>query len=256
MLAGGLALAPAAGARGTATLSLDVVFSLNGTISVTLPDGTPVGSTSGAPTVIPAGYYTLMLTGPGGCTTVPYFQLSGPGNDVLNNLDEGEESTVVENADFLPNSTYTWTDEANPNLVYTFSTSATVEGTPPPVAPPSGISAGVSSGKSASSTQDYVGSDIVPLRGTLSGTVGANGALSLLFKGRKVATLTAGRYTFTVADKSKTGGFVIEHGSRTAVSLTGGAFVGTHSASVELTAGQWSFSSGLLGKKTYFIVTS
>jgi hypothetical protein len=54
-----LVLAPAANAGRHATLSLTVTFTANGVVTVTLPDGTPVGSTGGAPTVIPAGYYTL-----------------------------------------------------------------------------------------------------------------------------------------------------------------------------------------------------
>ena len=69
-----LAFAPGAGA---VSLSLDVSFSATGQISVTLPDGTPVGSTSGAPTVIPAGFYTVVLSAPGGCTELPYFDLEG-----------------------------------------------------------------------------------------------------------------------------------------------------------------------------------
>ncbi len=63
------------------------MFAANGTISVTLPDGTPVGSPGGAPTVIPAGFYAVMFSGPAGTTGVPYFQLTGPGVDILENMD-------------------------------------------------------------------------------------------------------------------------------------------------------------------------
>lgn len=70
-LAGMLAFAPGAVGARAATPSLDVTFFPNGTITVTLPDGTPVGSTTGAPTVIPAGFYTVQMTGPGGCSSYP-----------------------------------------------------------------------------------------------------------------------------------------------------------------------------------------
>src|SRR5262245_60155275 len=65
LLAVGVLLAPGAGARKDANLSLNVNYTAAGLVTVTLPDGTPVGSTSGAPTVIPAGYYSLNLSGPG-----------------------------------------------------------------------------------------------------------------------------------------------------------------------------------------------
>src|SRR5215467_15717999 len=78
------------GAEGASPLTLNVAFSANDTIAVTLGDGTPVGTTSGAPTVIPAGYYTVQISGPMGLPDgLPYFQMTGPGVDLLNNLNEG-----------------------------------------------------------------------------------------------------------------------------------------------------------------------
>ena len=75
-----LVAAPVARGQGSrGEHSLDVTFFANGQISVALPDGTPVGTTSGAPTVIPAGVYTISVLGPGGCTQLPLFDLSGPG---------------------------------------------------------------------------------------------------------------------------------------------------------------------------------
>jgi hypothetical protein len=76
LLAALLVLAPAAGARDAADLSLQVTFTATGSISVTLPDGAPVGTTSGAPTVIPAGYYTIHFSGPLNVAAgMPYFNL-------------------------------------------------------------------------------------------------------------------------------------------------------------------------------------
>ena len=116
VLAGVLLAAPTAGARQTANLSLNVTFFTNGQITMALPDGTPVGTTSGAPTMIPAGYYALMMNGPGGCTSLPHFILKGPGENVVDNLTEGEVTNFQYNAYFLPNSTYTWRNDANPGV--------------------------------------------------------------------------------------------------------------------------------------------
>ncbi len=118
-------------AASAANLQLNVTFSATGQITLTLPDGTPVGVTSGTPTVIPAGFYTMNLIGPGGCSTLPYFDLRGPGNNILDNMDQGEEANKTDNATFLPNSTYTWRDDQNPSVVYTFVTDSEVLGSAP-----------------------------------------------------------------------------------------------------------------------------
>src|SRR5205823_1318597 len=97
---------------------------LNGTITLTLPNGTQVGSTSGAPTVIPAGYYVVAMTGPGGCTAVPHFDLRGPGEAIHDNLNEGESDYFEYNAYFKPSSTYVWTSDAAPGVTHTFVTSS------------------------------------------------------------------------------------------------------------------------------------
>ena len=123
-----LLLAPSAGARQAANLSLNVNFFTNGTITVSLPDGAPVGTPSGAPTMIPAGYSAVMLNGPGGCTTLPHFILKGPGESIIDNLTEGEVSNFLYNAYFLPNSTYTWSNDAAPGVVHTFATTGDITG--------------------------------------------------------------------------------------------------------------------------------
>src|SRR4029078_12851971 len=114
-----------------ANLSLYVSFFANGNISVTLPDGAPLGSTSGAPTVSPAGFYTLVFSGPGGCTALPYFHLTGPGTNIVSNMAEGAASRGTTPANLLPSSTYVWSDDAFPGVLHTFVPSAVVEGSPP-----------------------------------------------------------------------------------------------------------------------------
>ena len=126
-----LAVPPATEATSSANLSLVVSFFANGTISVTLPDGSALGATSGAPQVIPAGFYTLLFSGPGGCTSLPYFHLTGPGTNIVTNMAEGETQKTTNTANLLPSSTYVWSDDAFPGVMHTFATSAVVEGSPP-----------------------------------------------------------------------------------------------------------------------------
>jgi hypothetical protein len=251
LLAALLVLAPGASARTAASLSLVVTFSTNGTITVTLPNGTPVGSTSGTPTVIPAGSYTIMLVGPGGCTYLPVFELRGPGENILDDMRGGEWETYQYDAYFLPNSTYTWRNDANPAVVYTFRTSADVLGTPS-----ANGASGAPSGKSSTvGSQDIVGSGIVPFRGTLNGSVSAAGRLTIAFKGKSVSSLKAGRYTVVVSDKSSTNGFLFQKLKHHAMSVTSGSFVGKRSVSLTLTSGKW-LVLPQFGKATYSILVN
>src|SRR6478672_9672504 len=129
-LAACLALLPSVGtARTAADLSLTVTFTAGGGVTVTLPDGTPVGSTSGSATVIPAGYYTLNLFGPGECINLPLFEVAGPGVSLQDDMRGGEVSRNTLFANFLPNTTYTWHIDRSANVIHTFRTSADVVGT-------------------------------------------------------------------------------------------------------------------------------
>ena len=84
------------------------------------PDGTSVGTPSGAPSVIPAGYYTVLITGPMGLPSgLPYFHLSGPAVDLLSNLNEGGVESDTEHVTLQPSSLYTWTDDALPGVACT-----------------------------------------------------------------------------------------------------------------------------------------
>ena len=103
-----LAISPAAQARSEANPVLTVTFTISGQISFTAPDGTPLGTSSGTPTQIPAGYYTVQMNGPGGCSNIPYFDMNGPGVNVAENLLEGELASDQLNTYLAPNSTYTW----------------------------------------------------------------------------------------------------------------------------------------------------
>lgn len=243
-------LAPSAGARTAANLSIDVSFFTNGTITVTLPNGSPVGTTSGSPTVIPAGYYAVMLSGPGGCTSLPHFVLNGPGENIVDNLTEGEVTNFQYNAYFQPNSTYTWKDDANPSVVYTFATSGDIQGSPPPQPGHAGIQA---SNHGTAQSQDVLGSAVATTRGTLAGSVSAGGTLTLSFEGKPAATLAAGRYTLKVTDSSRQSGFMLVKAKHT-LTVTGMAYVGERTATVTLTSGRWTFEAAPGGKATAITV--
>jgi hypothetical protein len=243
-------LAPSAGARTAANLSIDVSFFTNGTITVTLPSGSPVGTTAGSPTVIPAGYYAVLESGPGGCTSLPHFVLTGPGENIVDNLTEGEVTNFQYNAYFQPNSTYTWKDDANPGVVYTFATSGDIQGSAPAVPGHAGIQA---STHGTAQSQDVLGSAVATSRGTLAGAVSASGALTLSFKGKPAATLAAGKYTLKVTDASKKSGFMLVK-AKQKVTVTGMAYVGKRTATVTLTAGRWSLETAPGGNATAITV--
>ena len=237
-------------AHGAASLALEVTFSANGTITVMLPDGTPVGSTSGAPTVIPAGYYTILLSGPMGLAAgLPYFHLSGPGVDLLSNLNEGGLASDDESATFAPSSSYTWTDDSMPGVVWTFTTSSQSVGAPPaaPVSPDSGPPAPGS---------DVVGSAIVPERGTISAVLSADGALTVRLDGKRTTSLAAGRYRIAVTDGSERSGLTLAKQGHPAESLSGVAFHGRRSFAVDLTAGRWTFARSPGGRAASSLLVS
>jgi hypothetical protein len=241
-------VASAAQGRTAAPLSLKVNFALNGAITVTLPNGTPVGSTGGSPTVVPAGYYIVDMNGPGGCAAMPHFTLRGPGVQIFDNLNEGESDHVEYNANLLPNSSYAWTSDAAPGVVHTFVTSSDVVGTAP-AQPANGLS---SSNHTTVKSTDFVGSQILPTRGTITAAVSSAGRLSLAYKGKSIGRLSAGRYTIAVTDKSTMSGFTLQKRRHAATPLTGRTFVGKKSAKVELTPGNWVFTP-IGGKQAYTI---
>jgi len=225
--------------RPAANPALFVNFFTDGTIAVTLADGTPVGSTGGTPTVIPAGYYTMVFSGPGGCSALPNFKLSGPGMNLVATMYEGAMSKGPSTASFTPSATYSWIDDAFPSVVHTFSTSSEVVGTPPPTTTTKTSSP---RGKPVTS-KDVVGSQVASTVGTIAGSVNAAGRLTIAFKGKSVGSLKAGRYTIAVRDGSSKVGFSVrKSGQARSIAVTGPAFTGGHSVAVRLTAGRWLFS--------------
>jgi hypothetical protein len=249
-LAAGLVVVTAGQSRSLNTLTLVVTFSASSTVSVSLPDGTPVGTTSGTPTQIPAGYYGIDMLGPGGCVQQPLFHLHGPGEDLVNDMNGGDATSEYFQAYLAPNSTYTWgTDNANIGVVHTFVTGPVVEGTPPAKT----VVGGSTTTKPTS--QDIVGSAIQPMRGTLTGQVSAAGVLSVSFKGKSLTHLAAGRYRINVTDGSSSRGFLVQKAPNAPVAVTGTTFTGKRSRTVTLSAGRWTFEPAA-GKPAFTIVVA
>ena len=250
-----LALGAAVGSARAAQANpaIEVVFTTGGSVAASLPDGTALGATTGSAPVIPAGYYAVDLSGPGGCILQPLFDLEGPGVSVISDMAGGEATVQVFNVYLRPNSTYSWrTDNVNPGTVWTFATSTNVVGAAsgsPTYASSASVSAPGGSASGHASSENAIGSALVtpappPYRGTLSGSVSAAGRVALAFRGKAVASLAAGRYTLAVLDRSSRS-LVLETASRRAVLRIGAGPAGAQqAATVTLSAGTWLFTTG------------
>jgi hypothetical protein len=227
-----------------------VVFRSDYTFFAYLADGTPVGTTSGAPTTMAAGTYKLILDDTS--ETDMDFDLAGPGVKLVTDMSHAEEGSAAWIETFAPSSTYTFRDDQHPATVWTFQTSASS-------VPASGTTtttcASCTTPQTLTGPTDVVGSQVVPHRGSLAGSVSSSGKLTLDFKGKPVTSLRSGGYAVTVVDKSPRGGFVLQGVHRAPVTLTKPAFVGTRTVTLNLTAGQWAYSTPG-GIKSYFIVTT
>jgi hypothetical protein len=219
-------------------------------ITVTLENGTPVGTTSGAPTVIAPGLYNLFMDDSAGVEG-PEFDLRGPGVNFVESMFYGEVPSASFTATFEASSTYTWRNNEQPNVVFTFATASS-----------GGVTGSGGAGGTGSSTSktgkpsvDIVGSDIVPFRGALDAIVYKSGALSLTRSGKKVAFLKTGRYTFSVDDESSKHGFSVQVLKGKPKTITGVAYVGSHNVTVALKPGRWFYFTPA-GKRTTFFVTS
>jgi hypothetical protein len=247
------------GATGNAAVSstLYAGFDADGNIRLTFADGTMIGTPTPPGTVVPAGTYTIQVNNNGldDAGGQHFFHLLGPGVNlsVGNNL----YATLTWTATFLPGSTYVYQDDQNPTTIReVFGTPGSGAGTvapPPPQTVPGASSSG--SGTSAPTSNNVVGSAIVPFRGTLVGTVGPTGKLTLTITGKPVTSLETGRYRIAVTDRSPKSGFTVQKSHAEANSVTGVPFVGKHSVTLTLKPGQWFFYPTFVGTKTYFLVT-
>jgi hypothetical protein len=236
------ALVWAGGSQAAVSQLIYVYFDVDGGLQVRYVDSSNVGST------IPPGTYTINLNSNGAddFAVDHIFHLSGPGVDFKATNTNTQATFSVT---FQAGATYVIQDDLDPKIRQTMlATTATGAGPTPTTTTPTSTT---KTPKPTSS--DIVGTAVVPFRGKLAATVDAAGKLALTTKGRPVATLKAGLYTFTTVDKSATRGFDIQKLKAGAIVLTGIAYKGTHVATINLKAGQWTFFSPN-AKKNYFIV--
>jgi hypothetical protein len=87
----------------------------------------------------------------------------------------------------------------------------------------------------------------------LSANVGTTGKLTLTYLGKAVGSLKSGSYKVAVVDEASKAAFYLQRRNNAATRVSGASFVGKHSVTLTLKAGQWSFYSTPV-RRTYFIV--
>ena len=214
-------------------------------------------------TTLEPGTYQLMLQADDfqSCASgLPDFRLTGPGVSVETPIDAGNGSAANFQINLQPSSTYVAQDSSQPLSRITFVTLASGAPAAPTIQGGGGggstvtTSSGGGSGKSAIGTSTGATGD--PLRGALLGLVNATGKLSLTEKGKAVASLKSGRYTLTVTDESSRSGFTIQQSTKSPSTVTGVAFVGKKTETLDFKPGQWLFYPSVVGSKSYFIVSA
>jgi hypothetical protein len=175
-----------------------------------------VGTSGGAPTQIPAGYYTIEMNGPGACDQLPLLEIKGPGVDIFSDMTSGEVDYMSEEALFKPSSTYTWHNNNQPGVFYSFTTGPQIVNAAPTAQP-------VTKGQHGTvSSSSIVGS--AATRGTIA--IALDGGKA---KVKAPSPLRRGRYRIAVDGVTT---LLLRKGSRT--------IAVTRSATVTLAAGRWS----------------
>ncbi len=226
-------------------------------IGLTFDDGTPIGSQARTPPTIPPGAYTIRVVDD---ATEHNFHLMGPGVDVA--TDTGATSSPTWSVTLQPGSTYKFQCDTHFDFMYgAFQTSGTASSSGGSTSggsssTSSSSSSSSSGGSSSSGTNSTTSKPTVSLRGTLAGTVRAAGKLTLALQGKAVSKLKAGRYKITVADKTSARSFVVKEKGHPGITISSASFVGTHSTTLNLTAGQWTFYTSAGAKSTSSFVVS
>jgi hypothetical protein len=252
-----LSLLGASGARPAAILpTIYVNYTMDCTFSIVDDTGKPV--TSVAPgqyqidvrTPVPFGTIPKNFSDMTACKGMPQFQLTGPGVNIATTLTAGCESDEAYPAVLQPNATYVATDGNQPSVARgTFTTLAS--GSAQTITSPY-TSSHFGKGTPNSS---IVGSGLTA-KGTLMAVVAPSGAVTLTQGGKAVKKLAPGRYTFSISDKSAKSSFgLLGPKTQATKHLTTAPFVGRKTATVNLTAGRWTFLSGL-AQIHFFLVGS
>ena len=251
------ALAGTLGVHGSraAEPSLTLNVNVNGSLEAVLGNGTRIRTSSAPGAVIPPGPYLVIVRSdvPDSLDIFHVFHISGAGLNLSSDLLPCENPREVNTVTLRPNSTYTYEDSRHPDLArVVFTTSG--DGSSSETSGSSGGPSGANYSGSVSNSE-VLGSAVVPFRGTLLGTVGSGGKLTLSRNGKSVSSLKQGRYKIAVDDKTPKGGFTIGRPHSPSVTVTGSAFVGKHTVTLRLKAGQWTFYSSP-AKKHHFVVSA
>ena len=233
-------------ARADTYPAIYVTFQQNHTFAITLADGTPVGTTTGAPTVIPGGTYQLFLNDTSGA--IMQLDLSGPGVSLNTNMTNGEDLAAAYVETFQTNSTYTYRDDYQQNSpVLDVRHLERDRRERRRAATRARARLRVRRRRRAAAEPRprarLIGSatKTVPFRGTLLGAVTPAGGLALDQGGKSVGILKAGKYKVKVTDRSKKSGFNLQEIRKSGTTVTGTTFVGTRSVTIDFKAGQWFF---------------
>jgi plastocyanin len=236
-------------ARSDAAVSptMHAVVHQDNTITLTFDDGSPVGNQARDALTVPAGTYAVRVVDD---TGEHNFHLSGPGVQQATSVDGSDNASWT--VTIQAGGTYRFQCDTHADFMYgTFQgAGAGTSGGTSGGSSSGGSSGGSSSGGSSSGGSSSGGSSsTTALRGTLAGTVAADGKLKLLFNGRVVSKLKAGRYKITVSDRTPARSFVVKQPGRSAITVSGVAFVGSHTVTVNLKVGAWTFYTSA-GKKS------
>jgi hypothetical protein len=250
-----IALLGAQGARADDP-TLYVHYTMNCTFTIT-------GDNGAAISVIPPGRYQVQVTSPQpfaepdlsgvtdptlACGGSLSFHLSGPGVNIHTTLEDGDSAADQFQATFQV-GTYTALEDRRPTVArLVFTVASGVASTGGGTVPTSSSAPGKATKPDVSS--DLVGSAVVA---TLSGGVSTVGKLTLMFRGKAVTSLEAGRYTINVLDETSRSGFSIQRLGKVATNVTSAKYIGRHTVKLTLTAGQWWYFSPSK-RKVYFIV--
>jgi len=245
----------AAGAQTAAILpTLYVNYTMDCTFSIVDDQGRAIAA-------VPPGQYQIDIRTPvpfgtiprnfsdmTACRGMPQFQLTGPGVNVATTLTSGCESDEAYPAILQPNATYVATDLNQPSVARASFTTLSSGSAQKITSPYSSSTFG-----KGQSSESIVGSGL-KTKATLVGVLSPKGTLTLTMKGKPVSKVAPGRYTFAITDKSTRLGYgLLGPKTQSTKHLTSPSFVGRKSAIVNLTAGRWTFLSGL-GQIHFFLV--
>jgi hypothetical protein len=254
--AGVLTIGVAAGlAQTRADAVLNVTYIGSSSLQVRLGDGTAVRSGG----TIPAGSYQVLVDDPDDAN--PSFRMTGPGVSIINNDLNSSGMGIDRPATFGPftlatSSTYTLQDSnIGASSTVTLNTSATATASGSSNTTTSSTSSGSSTTPSGGKSSSSSGTSATKSIGTLTASVSTTGKPALMFGGKAVKTLKAGRYAVKIQDNSKRVGLIVWKLGSHPLTLSGAAAIGPKSQSVTFSSGKWFFEASTSGPKTYFTVS-